>query len=215
MYRRTWVLESDKLHDGAQPVAIEVAKARLIGRPGIQCFKLQRRRRWLPGCPGRVDRYEPRGDRAGGAETGHLRSLHHSGPARESVGPYADSPSAVSIDCSRSTLIWVAKRAGRSIAGRRLLVTYRERRRRIGARAKSGIPRFGCRHQSMGHESTTSRKPVCGKELTGNRLHLYNVRRHEPYDSSAFATKSRLRSERLTMRWQHLLTQRGVSTNAK
>jgi hypothetical protein len=79
MYRRTWVLEPDKLHDGAQPVAIEVAKARLIGRPGIQCFKLQRRRRWLPGCPGRVDRYEPRGDRAGGEKTGHLRSLHHSG----------------------------------------------------------------------------------------------------------------------------------------
>jgi hypothetical protein len=83
MYRRTWVLEPDKLHDGAQPVAIEVAKARLIGRPGIQCFKLQRRRRWLPGCPGRVDRYEPRGDRAGGEKTGHLRSLHHPGPARE------------------------------------------------------------------------------------------------------------------------------------
>jgi hypothetical protein len=82
MYRRTWVLEPDKLHDGAQPVAIEVAKAWLIGRPGIQCFKLQRRRRWLPGCSGRMDRYEPRGDRAGGEKTGHLRSLHHSDRAR-------------------------------------------------------------------------------------------------------------------------------------
>ena len=35
MYRRTWVLEPDKLHDGAQPVAIEVAKAWLIGRSGV------------------------------------------------------------------------------------------------------------------------------------------------------------------------------------
>jgi hypothetical protein len=80
MYRRTWVLEPDKLHDAAQPVAIEAAKARFIGRPGIQCFEQQRRRRWLPGCPGCLDRYEPYGDRAGGEKGGHLRSLHYSGP---------------------------------------------------------------------------------------------------------------------------------------
>jgi|SRR5829696_184926 len=61
MYRRTWVLEPDKLHDRAQPVAIVAAKARLVGRPGIQGFKLQRRRRWLSGCPGCPDRYERRG----------------------------------------------------------------------------------------------------------------------------------------------------------
>lgn len=45
MYRRTRVLEPDKLHDGAQFLAIEAPKARLIGRLRIQCFKLQRRRR--------------------------------------------------------------------------------------------------------------------------------------------------------------------------
>ena len=103
MYRRTWVLEPDKLHDGAQPVAIEAAKARLIGRPGIQGFKLQRRRRWLPGCTGCLDRHEARSDRAGGEKSGHVRSLHPFRAARESLGTSTDSPSAVSIDGSRST----------------------------------------------------------------------------------------------------------------
>ena len=48
-YGRTCVLETDQLHDGAEPGGIELAKARLIGRPGIQGFNLQRGRRWLAG----------------------------------------------------------------------------------------------------------------------------------------------------------------------
>ena len=80
------ILQPDKLHDGAQPVAIEAAKARLIGRPGVQGFKLQRRRRWLAGCPSCLDRYEPRGDREARRHGGTFAAYtHHS--ARESVGP--------------------------------------------------------------------------------------------------------------------------------